>query len=171
MKRKLLVNICLCCLLAIPMVAQEAFALKKEIKMEGKSKTELYHLIRKWVASGKEGIPKTVESGNLNAGTIVLNDFFEFKKSGFLYKLYEGYVNYSIHFKLADGLIEITYTDFVHDNKEEYNKNFALGKITEAEEYTTKGIKKKADNKVWKSIKDEALKYTQKLTKEIEKLK
>ena len=64
----------------------------------------------------------------------------------------------------------VTCTDFVHDNKDGYNKSFALGKITVDEVHSTKGLKKRMNNKTWADIKQKASAQAQALFEKIGKL-
>lgn len=142
--------------------AQEAknLSFTQVIKVENKSKSDIYSGLRAWVAKYYRSAQSVIQMDDRESGVIIVKALFPYNFGKMMYAAYEGKVDYTLKLQARDGRFRAEMDNFIHsigiDHATHTNKNCNLGLITTAELYTDKGAQKKFHNNVWNDIKAKA---------------
>ena len=161
--RKLLLSMFLLC--ASYIHAQEKLSFSEVIPVDSVNKTQIYAMVRGWVATTYNSAQDVIQMDDKDAGIIICSALFEYSYGKLRYAAYEGAIDYTLKIQIKDGRFKGELSNFIHkigiDHATAMNKNCNLGLITTAEQYTDKGAYKTFHNNVWSDIKSKAEIYSE----------
>lgn len=149
MKRVLIVLL----LCSVTLFSQEPIKFEKVIKTDSIGKTMLYNTINDWFASTYNSSKEVIQMSDKDAGIIIGNGSMSYGKKGMSYLCYNGSIKYTVKVYIKDNRYKVVLTNFNHSVDVGNADKCALGIVTTAEFYQTKGMIKKYHNKVWDDIK------------------
>ena len=143
--------------------SQESFTISKVITTEEVGKSMIYVAINDWFATTYNSANDVIQMADKEAGIIIGNGSMDYSKKGIAYMCYGGWLKYTIKVYMKDNRFKVDITNFRHSVKPDHGQQCALGLITNAENYTDKGMSKKYHNKVWNDIKEYGTSYAENL--------
>lgn len=149
--------------------AQENFTLEKVIQTDSIGKNLLYATINDWFASTYNSANDVIQMSDKDAGIIIGKGSMAYSKKGMSYMCYSGYIKYTIKVYVKENRYKVVLTDFNHSVKVGNGPQCALGTITTADVYATKGMSKKYHNNTWNDIKSTVEQYSNGIFESLEK--
>lgn len=150
-------------LLALSAQASEPLSFSKVIVLDSTAKDSsysvpaLYLKMRSYVNTYFVSAKNVIQMDDKQAGKIVCRATTDYAHKGLAYMAYEGTLSFLFTMEARPGRIRIELSNFIHDNLAGHDARSALGLVTTDSLYTTKGMRKSYDNKVWKDLKEKAL--------------
>jgi len=148
--------------------AQDNLTFEKVIETDSVGKATIFAAINDWFATTYNSANDVIQMADKDAGIIVGNGSMSFSYGGMSYLCYEGYIKYTIKVYVKDNRYKVVLTNFNHSVKPGNGAQCALGLITNADVYTTKGMSKKYHNNVWSGIKLKAEQYSNEIFASLE---
>lgn len=148
--------------------AQDNLTFEKVIETDSVGKATIFATINDWFATSYNSANDVIQMADKDAGIIVGNGSMSFSYGGMSYLCYEGYIKYTIKVYVKDNRYKVVLTNFNHSVKPGNGAQCALGLITTADVYTTKGMSKKYQNNVWNGIKLKAEQYSNEIFASLE---
>lgn len=139
--------------------AQENLKFEKVIKTDSIGKNLLYSTINDWFATTYNSANDVIQMSDKDAGIIIGNGSMTYNRKG-MYTCYGGYIKYTIKIYVKDNRYKVVLTNFNHSVKAGNGAQCALGIVTAADVYATKGMSKRYHNKTWNDIKIKAEEYS-----------
>ena len=143
--------------------SQENFTISKVIKTDEVGKNMIYVAINDWFATKYNSANDVIQMADKEAGIIIGDGSTDYTKQGMMYGCYVGSIKYTIKVYMKGNRFKVDITNFRHSVKPNASLDCALGLITNAENYTDKGMSKKYHNKVWNDIKEYSTSYAESL--------
>jgi hypothetical protein len=151
------------------LTAQVNLTFEKVIETDSVGKAMIFATINDWFATTYNSANDVIQMADKDAGIIIGNGSMSFSYGGLSYMCYEGYLKYTIKAYIKENRYKIVLTNFNHSVKSGNSPQCALGVITTADFYTTKGMSKKYHNNVWAGIKVKAEQYSNEIFMSLEK--
>ena len=149
--------------------SQDNFTISKVIHTNEVGKNMIYVAINDWFATTYNSANDVIQMADKEAGIIIGNGSTDYTKEGMMYMCYGGWIKYTIKVYMKGNRFKVDITNFRHSVKPSASPLCALGLITNAENYTDKGMSKKYHNKVWNDIKEYSTAYAESLFLSLEK--
>ncbi|MDN3642922.1 DUF4468 domain-containing protein [Lutimonas halocynthiae] len=146
---------------SISLTAQETLKFERVIETDSVGKELIFVSVNDWFATTYNSANDVIQMADKDAGVIVGNGSMSFNYKGMSYVCYEGYLKYTIKVYIKDNRFKVVLTNFNHTVKPGNAASCALGVLTTAEVYATKGMSKKYHNKVWDGLKLKAETYSE----------
>ena len=140
--------------------ATEPITFSKVIQSDNSSKTKLFVSINDWFASNYNSANEVIQMADKDEGIIIGKGSMEYSHRKISYLCYGGWIKYTIKVYIKENRYKVELTNFTHSVKSAHGAQCALGTITDAEEHTTKGWSKKANNAVWNDLKEKSNGYS-----------
>jgi hypothetical protein len=139
--------------------AQEAISFSKVIRADSIDKTSLFASIHEWFAATYNSANDVIQMADEDAGTIIGKGTFEYSYGKSSHSSYDGFVDYTIKAYVKDNRFKVVIENFSHVRATSMN----LGLITSAEEYTSKGMYKDYNNRVWSDLKEKSKVFSERI--------
>ncbi len=123
-------------------------------------KATLYASLRSFMATYYRNSQDVIQMDDKDAGILIGKATSIFDAPSMVLSAYEGWLDYNLKLQARDGRVRVEVSHFFHHNKPGNQKKAQLGVLTEAEEYTDKGLQKKYHNKIWLMLKEKAEKIS-----------
>jgi hypothetical protein len=133
--------------------AQSPLEFSKVIQAEGKNQTELFILINDWFAVNYNSANDVIQMADKDAGIIIGKGSTEYSFGKLTYSCYEGRLKYTLKVSFKDNRFKVDLTNFVHSVNIGNSEKCEMGLLTDAIDYTDKGLNKNYHNKVWDDLK------------------
>lgn len=148
----------------------EELKFSKVIQSESDAnKNTLYAALRNFMATYYRNSQEVIQMDDKEAGILIGKATSIFDSPSMMLSAYEGWLDYNLKLQARDGRVRVEVSHFFHHNKPGNQKKAQLGVLTEADEYTDKGMQKKYHNKVWIMLKEQAQKISSDIFSGVEK--
>jgi hypothetical protein len=160
MKRVLLLAVMAIGLLSVK--AQEPLSFEKVITVDSVGKDKIYSGLKTFFSMNYES-QYVYDIDDRETGIIIANLRTDYKKKGFWYVSYTGFIKYTIKIQVKDGRYKVTVCNFYHDADESLRpstlglkKSLTLfGTITTGPNKRA-SINKSFDDKVWVDLQEKS---------------
>lgn len=145
---------CISVSLSAQETSEEELSFTKVVQADNKSKSELYPIIKTWVASSFKSARDVIQLDDENNGILVCRGSFDYKCPGGINYMYiAGYVTYTLKIQVKDGRYKVDMSKFSHySTSTKYTEEWCMGLITTREKYRDKALYK-IYNKAWADVK------------------
>ncbi len=157
--------------------AQEPLSFEKVITVDSVSKNEIYSGLKSFYSMNYNS-KYVYELDDRETGIMIVNLITDYRKKGFAYVSYTGFIKFTIKIQVKDGRFKATVCNFIHDAAE-LNKPSQLGLSKSITLFglimngpnNRKSINKPFDDKVWADLQQKCELISIDLFDNFEKLK
>lgn len=120
------------------------------IKQEGKNKTELYTIIKSWIATSFVSANEVIQMDDPQNGILICQAAYHYyyPSSKIKYENLKGYIHYTLKIQVKDNRYKVDINNFSH---KALNHLWSLGPISNREKYKD-GAPYEIMNNAWKNI-------------------
>ena len=132
----------------------EPYKLEKVIQADSLNKEIIYTIVSNWIATNYNSANDVIQLSDKESGSIICKATMKFGMGKLSYSCYDGYVDYTLSIYIKDGRYKVVLSNVIHENLPKNAPQCNLGLISDAENYTDKGMSKNYHNAVWNDIKN-----------------
>ncbi|MFH1001137.1 MAG: DUF4468 domain-containing protein [Bacteroidota bacterium] len=136
--------------LSIMGFSQKPLLFEKIIKTDSLDKEDLYSVIYEWFASSYNSSNDIIQMADKENGIIIGQGKIKYVPIKYGYICYSGYIDYTVRVDIKDKRYRIVLSNFYLKNHG--TQNCQLGLITDAKNFSEKGIHKNHQNETWQDI-------------------
>lgn len=147
---------------------QEYLSFEKVIQADRMNKSLIFIKVNEWFATNYNSANDVIQMAEKDEGIIIGKGNLSYNHEGYLYRCYEGYINYTIKVYIKNNRFKVVLSNFNHTVIPDNPDACELGIITTAKEYTNSGMSKKYHNTVWNNIKTQSEIFSKNIFIELE---
>lgn len=134
---------------------QESLTFSKVIEAKGLDKARIYISLKDWMATTYVDCTEVIQVDDKEGGLIIGKASCKYSMGKTSHSSYDGIISYTIKFQIKDERFKAELSTFIHDNIDKPKApTCKLGLVTNAEEFTNKGMYKSYHNAVWKDLQE-----------------